>query len=253
MAETRNWRPITDEREVHAFLDRVPIVVPRDRFARFVLGFPREYLDVTPPVEIVRHFALAASLGARSSVSSLAREGDRWKLIVLASDRTALFAHIAGSLHAFGANILSAEAFANTEALVLDTFTVVDLGRRLHEPEERRRYQAYLDGVVDGRIDLREALAERVPVRLALGLEWDDATHPTASILRVSGPDAPGLLYAMSRRLSEAGCNIEVAHIDTRDGVVRDAFWLTAGGKKLDAEARARVERALGGAAEEVA
>src|SRR6266508_1335764 len=39
-----DFRPVTDEREVQAFLARIPLVVDRERFTRFLLGFPHHYL-----------------------------------------------------------------------------------------------------------------------------------------------------------------------------------------------------------------
>jgi UTP:GlnB (protein PII) uridylyltransferase len=242
--------PITDEREVKAFLDRLPLAVDRDRFTRFVLGFPHHYLRSTLPVETVKHFALVESLGSRAASSSLSREGELFKLVVVAADRRALFAHLAGSLTVFGANIVSAEAFANTEGLVLDTFALSDQGGRFESPEERRRFQGYLESVIAGRVDLEAELPpESRPVLRDAGLRlvWDDDAHPTATLLRVTGRDARGLLYAMSRRLSDAGANIEIAHIATEDREVRDAFYITSGGGKLDPDAKARIEGALVG------
>ena len=52
-------------------------------------------------------------------------------------------------------------------------------------------------------------------------------------------------LYAISRGISEAGANIELAHVATEEGEARDSFYLTESGGKLDASAKARVERAL--------
>ncbi len=234
---TFGYLPITDEREVRAFLDRIPLTVDRERFTRFVLGFPRHYLAATSPVEIVKHFALVASLGRRPAISALAREGSLWKLVVVAADRSYLFARIAGSLSFFGANIVSAEAFANTDSVVLDTFTLSDARGRLEDPEERRRLQVFLEGVIEGRVDLEQALqAESAwpePGGMSLALEWDDEAHPTCTLLRLNGRDSFGLLYAVSRRLSAAGCNIEIAHIETPGGEVRDEFYLTKGGAKL--------------------
>ncbi len=240
--------PVTDQREVKAFLDRLPLAVDRDRFTRFVLGFPRHYLGATLPVEIVRHFGLVQSLGKRAAVSSLAQEGELWRLVVVAADRRFLFARLAGSLTVFGANIVSAEAFANTEGIVLDTFSLADADGRFALPEERRRFQAYLDSVIVGRVDLETELPADARAPLAgaiLLLDWEDEAHPGATVLRVRGRDARGLLYAISRGLSEAGANIELAHVATERGEARDSFYLTEGGKKLGPEGKTRVERAL--------
>lgn len=243
------YLPVTDEREVRAFLDRIPLAVDRERFTRFVLGFPHHYLASTSPVEVVKHFALVTSLGRRAAISALAREGPLWKLVVVAADRRFLFSRIAGSLSFFGANILSAEAFANTESVVLDTFALADQQGRFEDPEERRRFQVFLEGVIEGRVDLERALQAESkwpePGSMSLSLEWDDEAHPACTLLRLRGRDSFGLLYAVSRHLSAAGCNIEIAHIETPGGEVRDEFYLTEAGSKLGAERKRELARTL--------
>lgn len=234
-----------------AFLRRLPLAVDAERFTRFVLGFPHKYLAGTPPVEIVRHYALMESLGTRSVVSSIARERSLWRMCLVARDRRFLFARIAGSLGCFGQNIVAAEAFTNANALVLDTFSFSDREGRFGKEGERRRFQAFLEGVIEGREDLEDVLGKRIEAVSApdptLALEWDDEAHPTATRLGLRGRDRLGLLYLVSRRLSEAGCSIEMAFIETPGEQVKDEFFLTFGGSKLAPEARQAVEQALHG------
>ena len=242
-----DFLPITDEREVHAFLDRIPFRVDRERFTRLVLGFPHRYLQLTPAVEMVAHFALVSALGGRAAASRLARDGAGWKLVVVAGDRSFLFSRIAGCLSFFGADIVSAEAFSNSEALILDTFSIADTQGRFEQPEEGRRFQAFLESVITGEVDLERELASLGgPVRATLALEWDAAVHPEATRLVVSGPDAFGLLHAITRGISDAGCGIEIAQVETTGGRIRDTFFLTASGAKLGAEHRQAVEQLLG-------
>src|SRR5574341_2315409 len=155
--------PIATREEVEAFLRRLPLAVDRARFTEMVLGFPRRYLETTPGVEVVRHFALMSSLGSRPLVSSVARDRGAWRICVVARDRRYLFARLAGSLSCFGMNLLSAGAFANANSLVLDTFSCEDREGYLETPEHRRGLQAFLEGVVSGSIDLEERLRERLP------------------------------------------------------------------------------------------
>ena len=236
--------PIAGPEEVEAFLRRLPLAVDRARFSELVLGFPRRYLETTPGVEVVRHFALMNSLGARPLVSSLAREQDAWRICVVARDRRFLFARLAGSLSCFGINIVSAEAFANRNSLVLDTFTCVDADGHLESPEQRRQFQAFLEDAVSGSVDLEQQLRRRLPKveqePAALELEWDDEAHPSFTRLRVAGGDRLGLLYRMSQAFSEAGCNIELAYIETPGGAVSDTFFLSRDGARLaEADERA--------------
>jgi [protein-PII] uridylyltransferase len=246
-----DFLPITDEREVHSFLDQIPLRVDRERFTRFVLGFPHRYLQLTAPVETVAHFALVSTLAGRAVSSRLARDGEGWKLVVVAGDRSRLFSRIAGSLSFFGADIVAAEAFSNSQAVVLDTFSVSDAHRRFEQPEEGRRFQVFLERVLAGEIDLERELGTLGgPVRTRLELEWDDETHPAFTGLTVSGPDGFGLLHAITRRISDAGCSIEIAHVETRAGRIRDTFYLTADGRKLAPEGRRALEQALAALAE---
>jgi len=67
--------------------------------------------------------------------------------------------------------------------------------------------------------------------------------------LTVSGADGFGLLHALTRVISDAGCSIEIAHVETRGGRIRDTFYLTSEGRKLAPESRRSLEQALAGLA----
>ena len=253
-------RPIVDPEEVAAFLRGLPLSMDPG-FTRFVLGFPRKYLTETPRAEVVKHYALAGSLGAKPVISSLARsdsgraEAALWKLSVITRDRRFLFARIAGALSSSGMDIVAAEAFANASAVVLDTFWFRDEEGRFEDHGLRRRFQVFLEEVVEGKADLTARLQERLARRSTApsvdGFEvaMEDEPALGATRLRLSGPDRFGLLHLFTLRLSEAGADIVLATIATDAGRVRDEFLLTRDGRPLGAEGRAEVERALVGLA----
>jgi [protein-PII] uridylyltransferase len=241
--------PIASTDEVRAFARRVPVALDEAAFAELVLGFPRRYLETTPGVEVLRHYALINGLGTRAVISSLARDDIGYRLCVVARDRRFLFARIAGSLSCFGLNIVSAEAFANANAVVLDTFTCTDPGGRLEMPDERRSFQALLESVIAGQTQLAPLLRERIPdfsTRVdGLELSFDDMAHPAATRLHVSARDRIGLLYLISHTLSALGCNIEMAYAATAGGSAEDDFFVTRDGRKLQDDARDAVRTAL--------
>src|SRR5262245_59638582 len=242
--------PIARPEEVEAFLRRLPVAVDRARFAELVLGFPRRYLEQAPAGEVVRHYALMCALGSRPVVSSLSRLPAGWRIDVVARDRRALFARIAGTLSYFGLSIVAAEAFANANAMVLDRFDCVDVAGALNDAAAPRRFQAFLEEVLTGNKDVEPLLLERLPglklpPQTRLGFEWDDDAHAAATRLTLRATDCFGLLYLVSRTLSLAGCNIEMAEIATPAGRALDAFYLTRAGGRLTHEDRREVERAL--------
>jgi [protein-PII] uridylyltransferase len=241
--------PIADPGEVRVFLRDLPLALD-DRFVQFVLGFPRKYLQRTPRAEIVKHYALGASLGARAVISSLARDGSLWKLALIARDRRFLFSRIAGALSCFGMNIVEAEAFANASAVVLDMFRFADPERHFDDDAQRRVFQGSLEDAVEGKLDvlplLRERLSRLEPApgeRLHVAL--DDESHPAATRVRVDCRDRFGLLYLVSRCISEAGNNIEVASVQTPGERVHDEFYVTRDGQRLDAAAQDDLRRRL--------
>jgi hypothetical protein len=63
--------------------------VDRERFTRFVLGFPHRYLQLTAPVETVAHFALVATSRRPRRLLAPRRDGDGWKLVVVAGTAAA--------------------------------------------------------------------------------------------------------------------------------------------------------------------
>jgi [protein-PII] uridylyltransferase len=267
--------PITDPAEVAAFVRGLPLAMDPG-FAGFILGFPHRYLQETPRAEVVKHYALAGSLRAKPVVSSLARGGlggaeeppplderarihparakdSLWKLCVITRDRRFLFSRIAGALSCFGMNIVAAEAFANASAVVLDTFRCRDDEGRFEDDALRRRFQVFLEEAVEGKADLETRLSERLgregmPAAV-LEADIDDEPDLHATRLRLRGPDRFGLLYSISRRLSEAGADIALAEIETVSGLVRDEFLLTRAGAALGPQGLAAVEEALRGLA----
>jgi [protein-PII] uridylyltransferase len=243
-----------DPAEVAAFVRGLPLALDPG-FAHFILGFPRRYLEETPRAEVVKHYALAGSLGAKPVISSLARaEAALWKLCVITRDRRFLFSRIAGALSCSGMDIVAAEAFANASAVVLDTFRFRDDERRFDDSALRRRFQVFLEEAIEGKADLEPLMKERLeqkgrPPVTGFAVEMEDEARLDATRLRLLGPDRFGLLYLFSRRLSEGGADIALAAIETDSGGVRDEFLLTRGGHALGPEGRGDVERALAGLA----
>jgi [protein-PII] uridylyltransferase len=146
-------------------------------------------------------------------------------------------------------NIVSADAFANANSLVLDTFRFADAEGRFTDPGERRRFQVFLEDVVEGKVDVEKELGKhpeaRVPQGEPLALEWDDAAHPSFTRLAVAGRDHFGLLYRIARAISECGLNIEMAYIETPGEQVRDEFYLSREGSRPSGEERVRLSAAL--------
>lgn len=220
----------------------------------FLAGLPRRYLETQTPEEIVGHFRLAGELAESPVRVSLRRRGRLYELTVLTADRPFLFASISGTLAAWGMNILKAEAFANAAGIIVDTFRFEDLFRTLElNPSEADRLPQSVIDVLTGKADLQALMSGRVnpatlrrpKVNVPTRIYFDDISSSHSTLLELVTQDRPGLLYDASSTLSESGCNIEVALIDTEGQKVIDVFYLTYAGGKLDAARQAALREAL--------
>jgi [protein-PII] uridylyltransferase len=185
----------------------------------------------------------------------LHRTNGTWFATVLTRDHPRLFASLAGTLAAFGMNILKTEAFANEQGLVLDTFAFQDPSRTLElNPSEAERLEHTLARAALGKEDVERLLRGRVrpqaakkAVRVKPTVHFDSEASATATLVEIVAQDRPGLLYDLASTFSNAGCSIEVVLIDTEAHKALDVFYVTAGGKKLDNELRDQLQRNLMG------
>ncbi len=225
---------------------------------RFLEGLPVRYLSTHSPERVVEHFRMARRLSQQPVQMALRHHQHSHELTVLAADRPFLFAALSGVLAAWGMNILKADAFANATGMVLDTFRFVDLHRTLElNPSEAERLEKNIADVRGGRTNLKELLSGRVKqsrapakVKIPTQVRFEDAPARSSAslqstILELIAEDRPGLLYEVSSALSELGCNIEVALIDTEGQKVIDVFYLTSGGSRLSPETREAVSHAI--------
>jgi [protein-PII] uridylyltransferase len=218
---------------------------PRAELAGFLEGLPRRYVLAHTPEEIAIHFRMARELQKSDVQLRLSKRGHWYRLIVVTTDRPSLFAGISGALAAWGMNIWKAEAFANGEGTVVDTFHFTDPNRTLElNPGERPRLEANLTSVVSGATSLESLLSGRAaaqalrPPKISVTTEmrFDDSSSSHSTLLEVVTQDRPGLLYRLASTLARFGCNIEVALIDTEGQRAVDAFYLTTQGRKLTPE-----------------
>ena len=197
----------------------------RAALERFVEGFPERYLRTRSPEAIRRH--LLAASGDESGRVLLSQTGAVNEVTVVADDRPQLFADLTAALAAWGMEVVAAEAFSNAGGIVVDTFRFTDRYRTLElNPEERARFADELRGVLRQALPshrLREGRRGRkaAPRRVVeTRVDFDNHASSHSTLLQLIAQDVPGLLRTTALALSDFGCSIEVALIDTgrRDG-----------------------------------
>lgn len=171
-------------------------------------------------------------------------------ITVVQKNRPGAFSRVAGVLTLNGLDILSATAHTE-KSVALSQFVVH------HDQFDHRLLEEQLHAGVLGKIALEARVSERrrryaksfkrssaKPIVVSATL--DNETSGYATVLEVTCRDQIGLLYRISRALSEMRIGISTARIQTIGDVVVDTFYVKTDGKKIeDPEHLLETERAV--------
>ncbi|MDQ1481357.1 MAG: [protein-PII] uridylyltransferase, partial [Actinomycetota bacterium] len=192
------------------------------------------------------HRALLATTGTQ-----IVAESDL--LTIATADRPGLFCKVAGVLAFHGLDVVSAAAYS-AEGRALSEFGVSD-PFRTETPWPRIEHD--LELALDGRLAVHARVAERAR-RYAKPVqgEWrapitvvrfDNEASDAATVIDVHALDGVGVLYRITRALTEFDVDIRSARVQTLGAQVVDAFYVVdpQGQKVGDAETAAEIERAI--------
>jgi [protein-PII] uridylyltransferase len=231
-----------DQEERARVLAESPEDLAEEELSSFLDGLPRRYLNVFGHAAIYRHVRLARGLRPDEVHLSLDKRDEIWELTVAALDKPYLFSNIAGVLSYFGMDIHRGQAMTTPTHLVLDVFEFSDEEGFLRQNAGARdELFGVLRGVVAGAIDIRGLLRGRESSlvykrRREVGtrVHLDNEHSRRFTVLEIVTDDAPGLLYRISRAVSDQGCDVDLVLISTEGRKAIDVLHVTKQGRQLD-------------------
>ena len=221
----------------------------------FLDGYPQRYLRLVDRSTVYDHVRLSRDIARGDVHCSLEEKGSAWELSAVTFDQPRLFADICGVLSHYGMDILRGQAMKNQGGVVLDLFQFADVEGYLRmNPTAADELTGTLREVVAGRIDIDAKLRARErpargasPIRQVIHFENHRSQRFT--VLEIIARNAWGLLYRVSRAISNQGCDIDLVLISTEGTRAIDVFHLTRAGRKLtnaeQDELRAELESTL--------
>jgi len=231
-----------------------PNDISEQEMATFFEGLPRRYLILFSQEAIYRHVRLSRDMRPNEAHFFLEKNAEVWELTVVSLDKPFLFSNICGVLAYFGMDILRGHALTSLAGLAVDVFQFADTdGFFERNSQGRKEFDRRLDDVVSGRTDVtsllkskegsvlaRRPLVHRTPV-----VYFDAAHSQRYTVLELVADDAPGLLYRVSRVISDHGIDVDLVLISTEGQKAIDVFHITQGGAKLTEEAEASLKADL--------
>jgi [protein-PII] uridylyltransferase len=229
---------------------------PKEDLERFIdRHYPAYWLRTDLDV-IEEHAKLIRDAEAqrKSLVTHIATDAFRGvtEITLLAPNHPRLLAMVAGACAGGGANIVDAQISTTRDGMALDTIHLeceFDHG----EDEERRakKIAATIEKLLKGEARLADVLAgkKRPKARLsAFTVEpqvvIDNTLSDALTVIEINGLDRPGLLYDVTREISDMNLDIASAHIATFGEKAVDVFYVTdLTGKKITSSSREDIIR----------
>ncbi|MEQ9111924.1 MAG: [protein-PII] uridylyltransferase [Rhodospirillaceae bacterium] len=224
-----------------------------EREAFVVSGMPSYWVSYDADTH-ERHarFIRAAELGNQKIAVSFVVDKARGvsEMLIYTPDHPGLFSKIAGALSLSNVSIVDAKILTLSNGMALDTFTVQDFNRTAITSETKiNRIKSRVVAALEGRLRLdkelkkaTDGLSNRIkaleaPPRVII----DNTASKLFSVIEINGHDRQGLLFDITKAISELALQIGSAHISTYGERVVDVFYVKdIFGMKVENESKIR-------------
>jgi [protein-PII] uridylyltransferase len=234
----------------------------RNRVLTHLDLLPGGYLLTMDPIQVKQHMEMVEELERRSAVVSHSERDGLHEFTFCTHDQPYRLSQLCGVLAVNDFNIFHAYAFTRADGTVIDVFLVEDLTAEnggaaaedrppRTDPAFARRIESIqrdIESVIAGDLDLDAATARhakrwrraRQPgIPAPANVKFENDLSGDFTIIDVFAPDAPGLLFRITRALSREGLTISRARISTEADRAIDSFYVgDESGNKIKSASR---------------
>ncbi len=228
-------------------IEKRPKLITQEEVEAHFFGLPERYFNTLREPLIIHHLTLIHEFLGRLSDPAFALspvvgwidhpEQSHTEVTFVTWDREKVFSKIAGVLALSGFSILSAEIFTRADNIVVDTFRISnEMSAAVTHPRDQKKVRDLMEKVFSNPdFDFNAVLPAKKGI-MRLGLEgldfptkitFDTRSSLQSTLLNITTPDRPGLLYQITNTLSECNANIVFARVTTEKGAALDSFYLT--------------------------
>jgi [protein-PII] uridylyltransferase len=160
---------------------------------------------------------------------------DFTQVTVITRDAKGLLSKICGSISISDCNIYDASIFTREDGIIIDTFKISDFVS--HKPLTEEHFEVLAENITRVLLqnyNLEKAFEEhrekwkrldnRIKSNIDIEVKFED--HPVYSIIDIHASDRIGLLYLITKTLTELGLNIYFAKIGTKLNGAFDSFYV---------------------------
>ena len=219
---------------------------------RFEAGKVKAHLDRLPPhyaelndsEYVERHLNLIRKLEKASVAVGFAPSRFFSEVTVCTRDKPYRLSEICGVLSSNDINIFGAQAYTRSDGVVIDIFQVTTLDEASHRIHQRQ-VQDQLAGVFQENIRLEDLFIRhrrrwsrrRKPsARIPTEVHFENGISDKYTIIDIFAQDAVGLLYRITRTLSDLGLDIDTARVTTQADKAVDSFYALRNGEKIESK-----------------
>ncbi len=221
--------------------------VPKYWVKKILRNMPQKYFEGFSPQKTAYHLKLIRKSGKSVEMDVIYHPNEEYdEFTFWGFDKPGIFSEICGVLAGNRINILGARITTRDDGRILDVFYVNRLSKSTHmEKNLWNKVYDDLDNVLTGKADVEKIVSRRkkyepiyvntIPTHPSR-VEIDNESSETSTVVDIYTHDRVGLLYDITKALTNLDLSITYAKISTKVDQVADVFYVNKinNGKILD-------------------